>query len=302
MSVALVTGASRGIGKAIAVHLAQSGFDVAITARTVNEGEQREHSSTLSRSDTSALPGSLSATADLVAAAGVRSLVMPADLTDRTSVAVAAAAVLSEWGRVDVLVNNGRYIGPGHMDRFIDTGLDLLDLHLEANVMAPLTLIKAVLPGMLERGSGCIFNLTSGAGWHDPPAAAGDGGWGMGYATSKGALHRVAGLLHLEIAGRGVLVANINPGFVATERIAQDMGSHGFDASRGAPPDVVGAVVAWLAANPGLAEDLMDDGFYPPPVGQVKDSRVIDAQKVCANLGLVPGWGLASVRTGADPK
>jgi NAD(P)-dependent dehydrogenase (short-subunit alcohol dehydrogenase family) len=199
-----------------------------------------------------------------------------------------------------VLVNNGRYIGPGHMDRFLDTGLDLLDLHLEANVMAPLTLIKAVLPGMLERGSGCVFNLTSGAGWHDPPAAAGDGGWGLGYAVSKGSLHRAAGVLHLELAGRGVLVANINPGFVATERIAQDMGSHGFDASRGAPPDVVGAVVAWLAANPEQAEGVMDDGFYPPPVGQIKDSRVVDAQQVCADLGLVPGWRPESVRTGSN--
>ena len=67
MPTAFVTGSSRGIGKAIAVHLARAGFDVALTARTVNEGEEREHSSTLSRSDTTALPGSLSATAELVA-------------------------------------------------------------------------------------------------------------------------------------------------------------------------------------------------------------------------------------------
>jgi len=290
MSVALVTGASRGIGKAIAVHLARGGYDVALTARTLNEGEQREHSSTLRRSDTTPLPGSLSSTADLVAEAGARSLVVPADLTDRASVIAAAETVLAQWGRVDVLVNNGRYIGPGHMDRFADTGLELIDRHLEANVMAPLALIKAVLPGMIDRGSGCIFNVTSGAGWHDPPAVVGEGGWGLGYATSKGALHRVAGLLHLELADSGILLCNVNPGFVATERIAQDMGPHGFDASAGAPPDVIGAVVAWLAANPGAAEDVMDDGFYPPPVGQVKDGRVVDAQVVCAKLGLLEGW------------
>jgi hypothetical protein len=80
MSTAVVTGASRGIGKAIAVHLARAGFDVALTARTVKEGEEREHSSTLRRSDTSPLPGSLSSTAALVEAAGVRSLTVPADL------------------------------------------------------------------------------------------------------------------------------------------------------------------------------------------------------------------------------
>jgi NAD(P)-dependent dehydrogenase (short-subunit alcohol dehydrogenase family) len=286
----MVTGASRGIGKAIAVHLAGAGYDVAITARTVHEGEEREHSSTLRRSDTSPLPGSLASTAALVAAAGVRSLTVPADLTDRASVIAAADAVLAEWGRVDVLVNNGRYIGPGHMDHIEETPLELLELHLEANVMAPLALIKKVLPGMLERGSGCIVNITSGAGTHDPPAAAGAGGWGVGYGLSKAALHRVAGILHLETAGRGIRAYNVQPGFIATERMAQDMGAHGFDASLAAPPDVVGAVVAWLVANPDAAEDAMAEKVYPPPMRSAKDGRNIEAQEVCRNLGLLPGW------------
>ena len=68
--VAFVTGASRGIGKACAVHLAGAGFDVALTARTVHEGEAREHSSTVQRSDTRPLPGSLTATAAAVRATG----------------------------------------------------------------------------------------------------------------------------------------------------------------------------------------------------------------------------------------
>jgi len=66
MPTAFVTGASRGIGKAIAVHLARAGFDIAITARTLQDGEGREHSSTLARSDTSPLPGSLTSTSKLV--------------------------------------------------------------------------------------------------------------------------------------------------------------------------------------------------------------------------------------------
>jgi NAD(P)-dependent dehydrogenase (short-subunit alcohol dehydrogenase family) len=290
MPTAMVTGASRGIGKAIAVHLAGAGFDVALTARTVDEGEEREHSPTLRCSDTSSLPGSLSSTAKLVRAVGVRSLIVPADLTDRASVIAAADTVLAEWGRVDVLVNNGRYIGPGHMDHFEETPLELLELHLEANVMAPLALIKKVLPGMLERGSGCIVNITSGAGFHDPPAPAGQGGWGLGYGFSKAALHRVAGILHLELADRGIRAYNVQPGFIATERMAQDMGGYGFDPSRAAPPDVVGAVVAWLATSPGAAEDVMDDKAYPPPIRSTKDGRNIEAQEVCRNLGLLPGW------------
>jgi NAD(P)-dependent dehydrogenase (short-subunit alcohol dehydrogenase family) len=275
MGTALVTGASRGIGKAIAVHLARAGFDVAITARTVSEGERREHSSTLRRSDTDPLPGSLSTTAELVEAAGVRSLTVPADLTDRASVVAAAETVLAEWGPVDVLVNNGRYIGPGHMDRFLDTPLELLDLHLEANVMAPLTLAKQLLPGMLERGSGCIVDISSGAGTHDPPGPAGDGGWGLGYGISKGALHRAAGILALELGDRGIRAYNVQPGFIATERMSQDMASFGFDASAGAPPDVVGAVVAWLVTDPVAAEP---------------NGRSVEAQDVCRDLSLVPGW------------
>jgi NAD(P)-dependent dehydrogenase (short-subunit alcohol dehydrogenase family) len=273
--VAFVTGASRGIGKAIAVHLAQHGYDVAITARTVADGEAREHSSTLHRSDTRPLPGSLASTGDLVSAAGVRTITVPADLTDRASVTAAAGAVLTEWGRVDVLVNNGRYVGPGHMDVFEDTPLELLDAHLEANVMAPLALTKAVLPGMLERGSGTIVDITSGAAYADPPAPAGKGGWGLGYAISKGALHRIAGVLALELGDRGIRAYNVQPGFIATERMVQDMADFGFDASTGAPPDVVGAVVAWLVTDPAAAEP---------------NGRNIEAQDVCKELGLLPGW------------
>jgi NAD(P)-dependent dehydrogenase (short-subunit alcohol dehydrogenase family) len=275
MPVALVTGASRGIGKAIAVHLGRAGFDVAIIARTVDEGERREHSSTVRQSDSTPLPGSLSTTADLVEAAGVRCLTVPADLTDRGAIMAAADVVISTLGPVDVLVNNGRYVGPGHMDHFVDTPLELLDLHLEANVMAPLTLVKRVLPGMLDRGSGTIVNLTSSAAYEDPPAPAGDGGWGLGYGISKGALHRIVGILALELGDRGILAYNLQPGFIATERIAQDMARFNFDASTGAPPDVVGAVVAWLVTDPHAAE---------------QNGRTIEAQEVCRRLHLLPGW------------
>ena len=275
MPTAFVTGSSRGIGKAIAVHLARAGFDVALTARTVNEGEEREHSSTLSRSDTTALPGSLSATAELVEEAGVRALSIPADLTDRESVIAAADTVLKEWGAVDLLVNNGRYIGPGHMDRFEDTPLELLDLHLEANVMSPLALTKRLLPGMLDRGTGTVVNISSGAAYNDPPAPAGEGGWGLGYAISKGALQRIAGILALELGGKGIRAYNVQPGFIATERMFQDMGNFSFDATTGAPPDVVGAVVAWLVTDPAAAEP---------------NGRNIEAQEVCRELHLLAGW------------
>jgi NAD(P)-dependent dehydrogenase (short-subunit alcohol dehydrogenase family) len=272
---AFVTGASRGIGKACAVHLARAGFDVAVTARTVREGEAREHSSTIRRSDTRPLPGSLTATAAAIEAEGREALVVPADLLDRASLGAAATTVLERWGGVDVLVNNGRYIGPGHMDHFVDTPLALLDQQLEANVMGPLVLLRACLPGMLERGRGLVGNITSSVAWTDPPAPAGEGGWGLGYAMSKGALHRVAGLVQRELDGNGVALVNVDPGFIATERMAQDMGAFGFDASAGAPPDVIGAVVAWLATDADAARWA---------------GRVVPGQQLCHDLGLLPGW------------
>jgi len=273
--VALVTGASRGIGKAIAVELADAGYDVAILARTVHEGEAREHSSTLKRSDTSPLPGSLDGTAELVRATGQRCLALPADLLDHASLVRAVATVRAEWGHIDVLVNNGRYIGPGHMDHIVDTPVQLLRDHLEANALAPIVLIKEVLPQMIERGGGTIIDITSSVAFEDPTEPAGAGGWGLGYAFSKGALHRIAGVLAVEQRDTDVRVFNVQPGFIATERMQQDMAAFGFDASTGAPAAVVGKVCRWLVESPDALE---------------LNGTNVEAQDVCRKLQLLPGW------------
>ncbi len=273
--VALVTGASRGIGKSIAVHLARAGFDVAIGARTMHEGEEREHSSTVTKSNTRALPGSLLSTGALIEDAGRRALPVYLDLLDRQSLDTAVTTVLEQWGGVDVLVNNGRYVGPGHMDQILDTPVELIEQHLTANVMAPVILTKLVLPGMLERGGGVVINLASSSGTMDPPAPAGHGGWGLGYGMSKAALHRLAGMVAVELGDRGIRAYNLSPGFIATERIAIDMAAFGFDAAAGAPVDVVGAVAAWLVTT---------------PEAEHRNGGWVEAQDVCRELGLVPGW------------
>jgi NAD(P)-dependent dehydrogenase (short-subunit alcohol dehydrogenase family) len=273
--VALVTGASRGIGKAIAVELANAGYDIAILARTVHEGEAREHSSTLKRSDTSPLPGSLDTTAELIRAAGRRCLALPADLLDHESLARAAATVLTEWGQVDVLVNNGRYIGPGHMDHIVDTPVQVLRDHLEANALAPIVLIKKLLPQMIERGGGTIIDITSSVAFEDPAEPAGDGGWGLGYAFSKGALHRIAGVLAVEQRANNVRAFNVQPGFIATERMQQDMAAFGFDASTGAPAAVVAKVCRWLLESPDAL---------------ALNGTNVEAQDLCRKLQLLPGW------------
>jgi len=275
--VALVTGASRGIGKAIAIELASAGYDVAVLARTVHEGERREHSSTLARSDTSPLPGSLDVTAEQIRAAGRRCLALPADLLDHASLVRAASAAAAELGPVDVLVNNGRYIGPGHMDHVLDTPVEILRDHLEANALAPVVLAKAVLPAMVERGGGTIIDITSSVAFEDPPAPAGQGGWGLGYAFSKGALHRIAGILAVELRDRGIRAFNVQPGFVTTERMRQDMAAFGFDAETGAPPEVVAKACRWLLESPDA---------------DALNGQCVHAQELCDRLGLLPGWSL----------
>jgi NAD(P)-dependent dehydrogenase (short-subunit alcohol dehydrogenase family) len=277
--VALVTGASRGIGKAIAIHLARNGFDVAIGARTLQEGEAREHSPTVRKSNTAPLPGSLESTSGEIEKEGRRALPVYLDLLDRTSLGTAVSTVLERWGGIDVLVNNGRYIGPGHMDRFMDAPVELVERQIQANAISPLYLTRLVLPSMIARGSGVVLNITSGCAVSDPPAAIGEGGWGLGYGMSKAAIHRQVGILSKELADTGVVFFNIEPGLIGTERMAIDMAEYGFDASEMTPPDVIGAVAAWLVRSPDAKE---------------RNGQTIDGQQTCRDLGLLPGWPVAS--------
>ena len=147
------------------------------------------------------------------------------------------ATVLERWGRIDVLVNNGRYVGPGHMDRLLDTPVELLDRHLEANVMAPVILTKLVLPRMVERGLGVVINLASSSGTDGPAGPRRPGGLGPRLRDVQGR-PPPAGRASWPSSSvdRGIRAYNLSPGFIATERIAIDMAGFGFDASAGAPP------------------------------------------------------------------
>ncbi|HVX21718.1 MAG TPA: SDR family oxidoreductase [Acidimicrobiales bacterium] len=273
--VAFITGASRGIGKACAVDLARHGYDVAVTARTVTEGEKRNHSSTLKAVDDSPLPGSLNETVAAIEAAGGRAMAVAGDLLDRASLGAAVATVQERWGGIDLVLHNGRYIGPGHMDRFMDTPIELIEKQIAANVIAPLVIDKMVIPGMIERGGGIIVNISSAAAYGDPTKPAGTGGWGMGYGVSKGAFHRIAGFLDVELRDQGILTFSVQPGLIATERIGQDMAKFGIE-NNGAPMDVVAKVVSWLVTD---------------PEGPSYSGKNVEAQYFCHERGLLPGWG-----------
>ena len=205
---------------------------------------------------------------------GANALVVRGDLLDPVSLGVSVATVLERWARIDVVVHNGRYVGPGHMDRFLDTPIELLEKHMQANVFAPLMINKLTIPAMMSQGGGTIVNLTSSAAYADPLKRAGEGGWGMGYGISKGAFHRVAGFLAVELGDVGIRCFNVQPGSIATERMVQDMAKFGI-ATALAPMEVVGKVVRWLCTDPEA------DAF---------NGRNIEAQYFCHERGLLPGW------------
>src|SRR3954447_26673197 len=250
--VALVTGASRGIGRACEHALADARFDLALTAPTLREGEGVDDSDA---GGGVTVEGSLERTAAEVTERGGKALPLVADLTDHDSLRRAVAETLQRWGHIDVLVLNAVHTGAGSMVRVLDTTPDVLTTKLAANAVAQLVLVQAALPALLGRGGGRIIGMTSYAATHDPAAPVGNGGWGYAYAASKAAFPRLAGHLAVEHGGDGIIALNVDPGHVVTERRranAQRLGLEGH--YEGAPPSAPAAAVAWLATAPEAAD------------------------------------------------
>jgi len=264
--VAFVTGASRGIGRGCALELARRGFDLVVTARTVTGAERHEHSPTVQRSVTTALPGSLEQTAGEIRALGRDALVVKLDLAARDDWAPAVERALAHFGRLDVLVNNGRYVGPGHMDPFEQTPLELIEQMFVCNLFAPLALIKLCLPAWKRQGGGIVINITSAAGQTETPLPIGSGGWGLGYSITKAAFSRMIPGLAKELRPHRVAVVGLMPGFVATERTAIELREYGFDPTKGLPVENPGRVCAMLATarDPMVftGRDLRGPEFY----------------------------------------
>jgi NAD(P)-dependent dehydrogenase (short-subunit alcohol dehydrogenase family) len=244
---ALVTGASRGIGKAIAIALAEQGYDVAVAARTLRAGDPtHEHSQTVHKTDTRPLPGSVEETAAEIERRGRRALPLQLDLTDLASVESAMATLLDTWGGVDVVVNNGRHIGPGLMDTIIETPIEQYSLYVAAHAVAPIRISQLLLPGMLERGGATFVTVSSNAGYDWYPSFLRPG---LGYRLGKAAGHTLVGSLQAEYGAAGVRAFNVNPGFTLTERNSLDAEEFGFDPRTACPPAAVAAAITWLVTS-----------------------------------------------------
>jgi NAD(P)-dependent dehydrogenase (short-subunit alcohol dehydrogenase family) len=243
--VAFITGASRGIGAETAVALTQAGYKVAITARTLVEGESHDYVG-----NHTPLPGSLQATAKAVEKAGGEALCLRGDILEPESMIAAAQDALNHFGHIDLLFNNAVYQGTGNLEPLMDVAEEQLLKIYRGNVFTPLALVKTILPRMLERQSGTIMNMVSATAFMNPPAPADKGGWGFAYPSSKAALSRMAGSLRAEHAETGLRAYNLEPGLVITEvmRLA------GIDEEvmarfRPCSPAAISAVVRWLAEN-----------------------------------------------------
>ncbi len=210
--VALVSGANRGIGRAIAEGLADLGHFVAVGARLLDDASEAAHQ------------------------LGSHAMAVELDVTDGASVQQAVDAVLARTGRLDVLVNNAG----GHYDsgvRARDLSADDLHDAFDVNAVGPLRLISAALPHMLARGWGRIVNVSSRSGtyaatWADAPA----------YGVSKAALNMLTFQLAKDLHGSGVLVNATCPGWVRT-RMGGDEAPRTVEEGADTP--------IWLATLPG---------------------------------------------------
>ncbi len=183
---ALITGASGGIGAAIARRLAREGIAVAITARRVER---------------------LEALAAELTAHGHEALVLPADLSLATAREALAHELAQRWGGVDILVNNA---GFGLGEPFARMRWASMQTMLEVNVAATVHLSRLLLPGMLARGEGWIVNVASIAGdIPGPPLSL--------YCATKAMVQAFSEALYREVRSQGIYVGMVNPGPVATE-------------------------------------------------------------------------------------
>ena len=200
--VVIVTGASRGIGEAIARRFAADGAAVAVTARTVEEGDHP-------------LSGSLAATVAAINDAGGTALSVAADLVKAEDRARLVETVTRELGPIDVLVNNAAVT---YFEPVTDFRESHYRLMFEVQVRAPFDLAQRVLPGMRERRSGWILNISSPAAIHPqgPPYTAAMPG-GTVYGMCKAALERFTTGLAAEVYADGVAVNVLTPsGLVPT--------------------------------------------------------------------------------------
>lgn len=184
--IALITGATSGIGRACAIRFAKGGYDIIATGRNT---------------------AGLEEVGNEIEALGREALLLQYDVRSRTECEDAVDALPPEWREIDVLVNNaGLALGlePVHEGSFDDW-----ETMIDTNIKGLLYMTRLIVPGMIERGKGHIINIGSVAG----DAAYADGGV---YCATKSAVKTISDGLRIELAGTPLRVTNVKPGLVQT--------------------------------------------------------------------------------------
>ncbi|HEY7045738.1 MAG TPA: SDR family oxidoreductase [Jatrophihabitantaceae bacterium] len=227
--VVLVTGASRGIGRAVAARFAEGGATV-VVHYAVNEAAAQE---------------------TLAGLPGTGHLAIAADLADPHAVAGLVAQLVAARGRIDVLVNNaGIYEAHPVLSTSYDEWRDAWRRTLDTNLVGPANLIHEVVPHMVAQGGGRIVNVSSRGAFRGEPICP-------AYGASKAGLNSLGQSLAQALAPHGVYVTTVAPGFVQTDMAAEILDGPGGDAIRAQSPmqrvataDEIARVVVFLA-EPG---------------------------------------------------
>ena len=228
--VVIVTGASRGIGKGLAIGLAGLGASVVCAARS-------EHTKP------GGMPGTIHETARAITGAGGTAIAVRCDIGDPDDIAALIDATTREFGRLDVLVNNAMAPTPVLFD---ESNVDQWDESMRVNVRSLYLFARAVVPVMARTGGGSIVNISSAGAEHAttpfmPPGY-------LFYSVAKAALERFTSALAPEVRSLGVTVNALRPGAVRTEMTAEEFGPD-HDWTGWSTPESVVAPVATLAAQ-----------------------------------------------------
>ncbi|WP_276495977.1 3-ketoacyl-ACP reductase [Pontibacter litorisediminis] len=183
---ALVTGAGKGIGRAIALALAEEGVNVALMARTTSQLEE---------------------VAEAVKAKGVKAAVVTADVTDINAVNQAVTQAREALGPIDILINNA---GVGAFAKFLEMEPEKWESIIKVNLLGPYYVTRAVLPEMIERQTGDIVNISSTAGQKGAPVTS-------AYSASKFGLIGMSESLMQEVRKHNIRVSTLTPSTVATD-------------------------------------------------------------------------------------
>ena len=269
---ALVTGATRGIGRVIALALGRAGFHVIVTGRTMTANSGRHDGM-----GGVPVPGSIAETVAEIEAAGGSATGMRLDLIDRGSIDAAVHDTLERFGRIDLLVNNGIYQGPSVMQKILDVDLADAERATAGNFINQFHLSRLVLKVMIDQGGGRMIFMSTRSSVEPTK-----GNNGLFYTAPKAAFNRIPDYINFEHGRDGIAAFLVEPAFTMTDTLRAAWGDAASDVGLGIQardPEETAQTVVWLATDEDAlrfatvpmidAPDFFRDHQVTPPDGSI---------------------------------